>query len=108
MVYLTLGYLTLSVVQGRESGLRSQPYVAHDCGSCGVRSHCPRYVARRRQLCASTRRRLSRKKDEILGDRYAAKVRMNRDARYGASVLIAEARTERLNDEREALNSATN
>ena len=46
--------------------------------------------------------------DEILGDRYAAKVRMNRDARYGASVLTAEARTERLNDEREALNSATN
>ena len=46
--------------------------------------------------------------DEILGDRYAAKVRMNRDARYGASVLIAEARTERPNDEREALNSATN
>ena len=44
--------------------------------------------------------------DEILGGRYAVKVRMNREARYGVSELLAEARTERLNDEREALNSA--
>ena len=33
---------------------------------------------------------------------------MNRDARYDVAVLLAEARTERLNDEREALNSAAN
>ena len=42
------------------------------------------------------------KNDKNLGDRYAVKVRMNRDARYDVAVLLAEARTERLNDERQA------
>ena len=40
--------------------------------------------------------------EEILGELYAVKARMNRDARCDVSVLPAEARTERLNDERKA------
>ena len=51
-------------------------------------------------MCQYTSANIS-KKDEILGDLYAVKVRVNRDARYGVSVLLAEARIERLNDERE-------